>query len=89
MESKEVEKACMNKHITYLYLITLENSQDKAVLQKEGLLPYSKYFIHSCECSACGNSSTRHSARLKVPLLVGKLIILSEICAMLYNCLAG
>lgn len=41
------------------------------------------------ESSARGNSSTGHSARLKVPLLVFGWTIVSETCAMLYACLAG
>lgn len=88
-KKRKVEKACMNKHRTYLYLITSESSREKAVLWKERFLPYSEYFIHSCEHNAHGNSPTGHSAWLKVPLIAGKLIILSEICAMLCNCPAG
>lgn len=41
------------------------------------------------ESSARGNSSTGHSARLKVPLLVFGWTIVSESCAMLCACLAG
>lgn len=70
----------MNKHITLI-----RTAKRKLHHRKKGFCHIQHILSTAVENYAHGNSCTGHSPGLKVPLLVSRLTILSEICAMLYT----